>query len=279
MHSVHCKVILEVRSPEVCPTQPELLAYHYTEAALPAQTIPYWQRAGQRAVEHSANLETVAHLRKGLELLATLPGTPERAQQELLFQTALGPALIATQSFAAPDVEQAYTRARALCQQVGKNARLFPVLWALWVFFHVRGASQTARKQGFALRVTKAMITRGWALAKQGQAVEGAALIRQGLVVEQATGAAKSRPYFLAMLAEVYAMRGEAEAGLRALADAMEAVQSTGERHHEAELYRLQGDLLLAHTGEDHREAEACFQQALRSPVANRTSHWSCGTR
>ena len=61
------------------------------------QAIPYWQRAGQRAVERSANLEAISHLTKGLEVLATLPDTPERAQQELDVQITLGPALMAHQ--------------------------------------------------------------------------------------------------------------------------------------------------------------------------------------
>ena len=51
--------VLEARFPELCETQPELLAHHYTEAGLNAQAIPYWQRAGQRAVERSANLEAI----------------------------------------------------------------------------------------------------------------------------------------------------------------------------------------------------------------------------
>ena len=88
--------VLEARFPEICETQPELLAHHYTEAGLLAQAIPYWQRAGQRAIERSANLEAIAHLTQGLEVLATLPDTPERAQQELDLQTTLGPALMAT---------------------------------------------------------------------------------------------------------------------------------------------------------------------------------------
>src|SRR5262249_17759132 len=36
-----------------------------------------------------------------------------------------------------------------------------------------------------------------------------------------------------------------------------------GERFYEAELYRLKGELLLAHSAENYGEAEACFQQAL----------------
>ena len=75
--------VVEARFPEVCETQPELLAHHYTEAGVLVQAIPYWQRAGQRAIERSANVEAISHLSKGLELLATLPDTPERTQHEL----------------------------------------------------------------------------------------------------------------------------------------------------------------------------------------------------
>lgn len=57
----------------------------------------------------------------GLELLATLPETPVRAQRELDLLIALGPALITTKSQAAPEVEQTYARARVLCAQVGET--------------------------------------------------------------------------------------------------------------------------------------------------------------
>ena len=73
--------VLEERFPEIIETQPELLAHHYTEAGLVEQAIPYWQRAGQSAAQRSANMEAISHLTKGLELLKTLPDTPERAQQ------------------------------------------------------------------------------------------------------------------------------------------------------------------------------------------------------
>ena len=120
--------MLAERFPETVETQPELLAHHYTEAGLIEQAIPYWQQAGQRAIQRSANVEAIAHLTKGLELLKTLPDTPERAQQELALQIALGSPLMATKGYAAPEVAQAYTRARELCQQVGETPQLFPVL-------------------------------------------------------------------------------------------------------------------------------------------------------
>ena len=43
------------------------------------QAIPYWQRAGQRAIERSANVEAISHLTKGLEVLQpcrTPPSAP-----------------------------------------------------------------------------------------------------------------------------------------------------------------------------------------------------------
>jgi predicted ATPase len=93
----HTKIaqVLEERFPETVETQSELLAHHYTEAGLIAQALPYWQKAGERASQRSANTEAISHLTKGLELLKTLPDTPERAQQELLLQTSLGAVLMA----------------------------------------------------------------------------------------------------------------------------------------------------------------------------------------
>ena len=140
--------VLEGRFPHICETQPELLAQHYSEAGLMTQAIPYWQRAGQRAVERSANLEAISHLTKGLEVLATLPDTPERAQQELDVQITLGPALMATKGQAALEVARTYARARELCQRVGETPQLFPVLWGLWRFYLQRGELQEARGLG-----------------------------------------------------------------------------------------------------------------------------------
>ncbi len=140
--------VLEAQFPEVSETQPELLAHHYTEAGLTEQAVPYWQRAGQQALQRSANLEAVQHLTMGLTLLATLPDTSARVQHELDLQIALGPALIATKGPAAPEVEQTYARTRALCQQVGETPQLFSTLWGLCRFYRARGALPMARELG-----------------------------------------------------------------------------------------------------------------------------------
>src|SRR5262245_21034127 len=121
--------ILAERFAEIVETQPELIAHHYTEAGLAEQAIPYWQKAGQRAGQRSANMEAVSHLSTGLELLKILPDTPERAQQELALQATLGPLLIATRGYAAEETGATYTRARELCRQVGETLLLFRVLF------------------------------------------------------------------------------------------------------------------------------------------------------
>ena len=144
---VHQQVaqVLEAQFPETAATQPELVAHHYTEAGCPAQAIPYWRRAGQQAAQRSAHQEAIGHLTKGVEVLQSLPDTPERTQQDLLLHVALGVSLMAVKGRAAPEVERVYTRARALCQQVGDTPQLFPVLRGLYLFYLNRGPRQTAQ--------------------------------------------------------------------------------------------------------------------------------------
>jgi predicted ATPase len=91
-------------------------------------------------------VEAISHLMQGLALLQTLPETPERTWQELTLQTAIGPALMATKGQGAQEVGQAYARARELCQQVGEDPQLFPVLFGLWRFYTVQGEQRTARE-------------------------------------------------------------------------------------------------------------------------------------
>jgi class 3 adenylate cyclase/predicted ATPase len=140
--------VLESQFPETVESQPELLAHHYTEANLIEPALRYWQRAGENAIQRSANIEAIAHLTQGLTLLTTLNETPERLQQELDLQVALGLSLRATKGHAAPEVQRAYERARELCGQVGNISQLFPVLRGLIVYAQNRGEFQKAHDLG-----------------------------------------------------------------------------------------------------------------------------------
>jgi predicted ATPase len=89
-------------------------------------------------------------------------------------------------------------------------------------------------------------ILRGGALAEQGRGEEGITQIRQGLTTCQAIGQELGGAYFLALLAEACGVAGQVKEGLLVVAEALEAAHKTGECLHEAELYRLKGELLLA---------------------------------
>lgn len=138
--------VLEKQLPQTVETQPELVARHYTEAGLALQAVPYWQQAGERATRRSAYVEAISHLSKGLELLKTLPDTPEYAQQELTLQITLGTPLIATKGYTTPEVEKAYSRALELCRRTGETPQLFSVLGRLSAFYPLKGELQTARE-------------------------------------------------------------------------------------------------------------------------------------
>jgi predicted ATPase len=139
---------LAEKFPEIAETQPELVAHHYTEAGLGAQAIPYWQRAGQRAVERSAYREAIAHLTKGLGLLSHLPEGPPRIQLEIALQITLGAPLMAVRGYTAQDVEKVFGRARELCRQIGETPQLFTALRGLRQFYQIRGDSQGAYELG-----------------------------------------------------------------------------------------------------------------------------------
>jgi predicted ATPase len=121
------------------------LAVHFEQGRDYPRAIRYLQQAGENALRRSANAEAISLLTKGLELLPTLPGTPERTRQELMLQTTLGIPLTATKGFAAPEVGHTHNRARELCQQIGETPELFWVLWGLCAFYVARAEFETAR--------------------------------------------------------------------------------------------------------------------------------------
>jgi predicted ATPase len=143
--------VLVARFPEICETQPELVAQHYTKAGCTEQAVVYWQRAGQQASDRWAYLEAINYFTTGIELLKILPEIPVRTQQSLTLHIALGAALQIAKGHMAPEVEHAYTQARTLCQQVGETPELFQVLFGLWRFYNTRSQFHTARELGDTL--------------------------------------------------------------------------------------------------------------------------------
>ena len=420
---------IERLAPELVDRTPEVLAHHYTEAGLSAQAITYWHRAGQHAVQRSANTEAVSHLRQGLALLPTLPDDHERARIELLLLLTLGNPLMVLKGYGASDVDAIFARARALCEHGEDSPQRFSALFALWRFhtiraellaahelggacfalaqrlddprllvqahfavgasaFHLghfasaltdleqgialyhrdrhsplqgtdsgvasrcyaarvlwflgypdqalgrieealalaRGSAHTltlgyaihhatalhtyrgdmqvvhdlaeeaialAQDQGFVRWSGSGLMRRGWVLAKQGSPEEGIAQIRAGLATWQGY---LGLSHFLALLAEAHGAGGQPEAGLGVVDEALAVVDKNAERHDEAELYRLKGELLLQQAAarprphvqslsrprrrprpQSKRRPPDASRRPSTSPGASRPSPWSCG--
>jgi predicted ATPase len=131
---------------EITAVAPQL-ARHFQEARIVDKAIHYLNQAGERAIQLSAYQEALTHLTKGLALLMTLPDSPERAQQELALQLALGKAWVGPSAYGT-EMKNAFTRARQLCQQLGKTHQLCQVLGQLSVLHFVRAEYQRALELG-----------------------------------------------------------------------------------------------------------------------------------
>lgn len=383
------------------------LARHYSLSGNEPKAVEYLQCTGQQAVQRSAYEEAIRQLTAALALLRHLPDNPERDRREIALQLAIGPALIAARGFASPEVEEAYSRALALCGKLGETTHLFPTLIGLRSYcslhaeharaykigkrlislaekaqdpdllsearsslgttlyfagrfrsantlhshaialytakplhahltFHgvapeIRAFSVSAltlctlgypdqaskraqtslmlarelshpfsmghvlclvaemhvlrreprlaqeladaaialaTEHGFPVWLAWGKILRGWALAGLGGLDEGIDLMREGLANYLATGAKLGQSHFLALLAEAYGRTGRIDTGMSALADAKAMAETTGEHYCEAELHRLEGQLILhALTAgtrtRDEADAAACFEKAI----------------
>jgi predicted ATPase/class 3 adenylate cyclase len=130
---------LEQQFPEIVQTQPETLAHHLAEAGLIGKAIEYWLRAGKNAALRSANLEAIAHLRRGIDGTGGLPASEDRDRSELNLQLILGPCLIATQGPAASEAVTTFARARELCERLGEPPEYLQVMFWLATVNVVRG--------------------------------------------------------------------------------------------------------------------------------------------
>jgi predicted ATPase len=385
------------------------LAVHFEAGRDYGRAVRALEQAGGNAIRRHAHQEAIRHLTRGLELLTSLPDTPERAQQELTLHVALATPLMATKGYAAPEVEHAYARAYALYplgahgfptdpgtglpsgrasvlhQEITATPQLFPVLRGLMSLHHVRAQLREGRKvgeqllslaqhvddpllhvqahygqgamlfdlaelpaavahleralalyhpqqhsahvslyggydpgvaclhwsamalwmlgypdqaqqrgsdalrlaqelahpfslawawhimavlhqyrrnrqatkecvrtaltlaeeHGFAFIAAMSTLSQGWGLVGQGETEAGLARMREGLAAYQATGAALTRPGYLAMFAAAHAKLGQTAEAMRFIDDAFAVIQQTGEHLHEADLYRLKGGLVL----------------------------------
>src|SRR5213592_149935 len=364
------------------------------------RAVEYFAIAAERAADVYAHGEAVGLAQHGLELLWSLPETPERAGRELGLQLRLGYSLMFSKGYTHPESGAAMTRAREICQQLGDAAQLFPALNGVWAYHLVSAEMRAAREvatellrmaeksqdglllcgahiamgaslhhtaelsasdehfrtglefydrtrhaefvaifrqdwrvyghgewlrvlwllgypdralsclqESFALaqeipeqtdikwplifgallhqhrreperclelaertvahgeehgleaHVRWGTLLRGWAIAELGAVDEGIQLMQESLVAHRAIRQMIIMPYWLALLAEQLAKRGDVEKGLAMVDGGLSIVRETFQPFYEAELRRLKGQLLLLRT--DMPAAEAALQEAV----------------
>jgi hypothetical protein len=141
--ALHARIAaaIETQMPERVEREPELLAYHYAEAA------GYWLAAGRLAARRSANSEAAAHLTRGIAGVRGLPETVERNRQELALQLALGPALLSSRGFRDAEASAGYQRAAELARRLGDDRDRFAATWGLWISIRASSASDHMRQR------------------------------------------------------------------------------------------------------------------------------------
>src|SRR5215471_11790820 len=139
LHAAIAKA-LEQEFPEVVQTQPEIIAYHYTEAGSYEKALHHWSKAGKKSAARSADKEAVGHLKQGLRLIPNIDNPMLRNKSELLLQTLLGNSLRAITGWSTDSVKHAYTRALQLCKESGLDEHILPAVFGLWTWNFLRAA-------------------------------------------------------------------------------------------------------------------------------------------
>ncbi len=129
-----------------------------------------------------------------------------------------------------------------------------------------------SNESGFPFFAGIATLYRGLWSTAEGQARQGVILITQAMDQTRATGAAIFTPRSLAGLADAFSRLGQPAEGLNRLREAAQFINRSDERVLEAEIQRLQGEL-LSKTG-DVAAAELSYQQALGVARQQQAKSW-----
>ena len=126
----------------------EMVAYHAERGEVWDKAAHYLRQAGVKAATRLAYREALDYFERALAALERLPDGRERTVLAIDVHIDMGPVLMVVKGVAAKEVEDAYLRARELCERINETRRLFPVLWGLWYVEHMRGNPDRARQMG-----------------------------------------------------------------------------------------------------------------------------------
>lgn len=127
--------VMEHQFQETAQTQPEIVAYHYTEADQALKAIPKWLIAGQMASQKNATSEAIAHLEKGISLLHNIEDEGQRNNLALDFYLTLGGTYVVSHGFPHEKVKETFDKAREIAQTTEVSPKLALVLMNLLSFY------------------------------------------------------------------------------------------------------------------------------------------------
>ncbi len=129
---------LRDRFQTVAEVQPEVVAHHFTQAGLSEPAIEWWVKAGDRALDRSANNEAIGHLGKAISLAEGLADGPAPRLLRLRLQTTYGHALLHGRGHSHPETIAAFARARELAAGIEDPAARFSAYYGMWLVSFVR---------------------------------------------------------------------------------------------------------------------------------------------
>ncbi|MBC7870825.1 MAG: DUF2791 family P-loop domain-containing protein [Chitinophagaceae bacterium] len=127
------------------------LAYHWGKAGDVMRELRYTRMAGEQAIRSSANREAIHYFNRALFLLEIIPDYPEKTEHELALLIAVGLATMAADGYGAPEVQNAYMRAREMSKKVGTAPQMLVVLANLSGYYIARAEYRTASDIGLEM--------------------------------------------------------------------------------------------------------------------------------
>jgi predicted ATPase len=127
---------------------------------------------------------------------------------------------------------------------------------------HAEAIVELADRHNLGYWRVNGLILRGWAMVQEGATEAGIALMRQNAADRAALGVGWYQARYLCMLAAAYAQVGQAEPGLRVIAEAKALVAANDEHMWEGELDRIEGELMQVQRA-SATEIETCFARAI----------------
>jgi len=146
LHRRVARALAEVYEDEI-ESRNAQIASHFEQAGMAQEAIGYYRRAAAYARQRYADTDAADLLRRALSLCRGFPESDRSLKQELDLLVALGPALLTTEGYSAPEVGETYHRALDLSRRL-ENRNIYVILSGAWVFHVVRGDLKEAAQFG-----------------------------------------------------------------------------------------------------------------------------------